>query len=440
MKVLAFTGLLPQIPLKKLIVSKNKELLKKYTSDRIHLFGSGVLNWNTPRIYSFYITANTFYYQETMSRNTQFSSFEIGDIENYELLEGELSQVLGIRFLKMRFSFNNKPEFQFNIIPAAPNFERHKKILKNGLARIFWKENDNKGKSWVVRSNKSPLEKKLTGDKRDLLIEKLKHKNAETIEAEVIDQSSNNDQKAIDERFDALEEMMKTHFDQSQAVDTSEEIGEVKQELTPGAILLWDYDNIKFNANDNAKNNRMIEFIKNDIIGEYGPLIKGVAISQKSYSDETLIMLEKINAKIDKGRAIPQKDETDIKLLEKGLMWLEEIKPEYLIIISGDHIFTKLSEKSRELGTKIVLIHNQASNDWMGVATEFIPYILNNEIREVTQTMEFACPICGNVFKTENSVDQHMKAKHPAVYPCPECNRTFGQQNSMLQHFGMKHN
>lgn len=436
MKVLAFTGLLPQIPLKKLIVSKNKELLKKYTSDRIHLFGSGILNWNTPRIYSFYITANTFYYQETMSRNTQFSSFEIGDIENYELLEGELSQVLGIHFLKMRFRFSNKPEFQFNIIPAASNFERHKRILRNGLATIFREKH-----APVVRSTTTPQEKKLTGDERTQLIKDLKNIGSEKKEVKVLDQSSDNDQKDIDERFDALEEMMKTHFDQSLGADTSSEIAEVvKQELTPGAILLWDYDNIKFFANDNAKNKRMIEFIKKDIIEEYGPLIKGVAISQKTYSDETLILLDKIDARIDTARAIAKKDATDLKLIEKGMMWLEDIKPEYLIIISGDHIFVEFKDKVKELGTKIVLIHNQASNDWMGVATEFIPYILNNEIKEMHQTKELTCPECSNTFKTENSADQHMKAKHPVKYPCPECNKKpFESKKSMLQHYKMKH-
>ena len=55
------------------------------------------------------------------------------------------------------------------------------------------------------------------------------------------------------------------------------------------------------------------------------------------------------------------------------------------------------------------------------------------------QNSTFPCKECGEIFKRENNLNEHMKSKHPVIYPCDVCWLLFETERGMKNHMRSLH-
>jgi hypothetical protein len=92
-----------------------------------------------------------------------------------------------------------------------------------------------------------------------------------------------------------------------------------------------------------------------DIFSQFGPILEGYCVSALEIDDETIEVINEIEQKIEIIRVAKGENATDIKLLEKAGKILS-YDVEYVIILSGDHIFTELIPMVKKFNVNPVII------------------------------------------------------------------------------------
>lgn len=102
---------------------------------------------------------------------------------------------------------------------------------------------------------------------------------------------------------------------------------------------------------------------------------KSLCVSSNQLTNEQLIELNNVFENVEVFRVPKGKNSSDKLLLEKGENLLNQIKPNYLVIISGDYTFKRFAIKFEVKYNKLVLIHSNKSNiskDWFSINREIL--------------------------------------------------------------------
>lgn len=214
----------------------------------------------------------------------------------------------------------------------------------------------------------------------------------------------------------------------------------VEYEKKNGAIILWDYDNVKLTNKGKIKDDPIGARIFREL-NSYQPVIKGICAYVEPLSKVERSKIDEIDKNIEAYQPPIGKDAADYLLLQKGKDLISLHNPETLIIISGDHIFTNLLEFQKESDIKVVLFHiGNISRDWLSAE-------VNIKGINLSKQDNLKCPNtgCTQVFETQRLMDQHTNANHSkksgknVICKDVKCNNKFAKKVHMERHYQDKH-